>query len=107
MHTLTFAGKNVPAGTTCIVDKYDPARDYPYTVRVVDDSAQAKGVQLLRGRVLSEEISLCSGQQEQRHVAFLKPGDYFGEQSLLRGKPRKFKLKRLLETVTGAEGETT
>lgn len=77
---LTFAGKAVAAGALAKVDKYDPARDYPYTVRV-----QGTGQ---RGRVLPEEIELLSGNPADTVVAKLKPGDYFGEQSLLKGAPR-------------------
>jgi len=41
-----------------------------------------------RGRVLPEEIELASGNPEDKFVAKLKPGDYFGEQSLLKGQAR-------------------
>lgn len=77
---LTFAGNSVPAGTVAKIDKYDPSRDYPYTVRVRGTGQ--------RGRVLPEEIELLEGNPEDRHIAKLKPGDYFGEQSLLRNCPR-------------------
>lgn len=83
MADLTFAGKIVPKGTIARVDKYDPSRDYPYTVRVHDPKFGGQ-----RGRVLPEEIDLKDGKPEPQHVAKLKPGDYFGEQSLLKGKPR-------------------
>jgi len=83
MSDLTFAGKIVPKGTVARVDKYDPSRDYPYTVRVHDPKFGGQ-----RGRVLPEEIDLKDGKPEPQHVAKLKPGDYFGEQSLLKGKPR-------------------
>jgi hypothetical protein len=62
------------------VDKYDPSRDYPYTVRVRGTGQ--------RGRVLPEEIELTLGNPEDKFIAKLKPGDYFGEQSLLRNAPR-------------------
>jgi len=80
MSELTFAGKIVPPGTVCKVDKYDPSRDYPYTVKVHGTGQ--------RGRVLPTEIELVSGNPEDKKVATLKPGDYFGEQSLLKGAPR-------------------
>mmetsp|Transcript_19465 Transcript_19465/g.48766 ORF Transcript_19465/g.48766 Transcript_19465/m.48766 type:complete len:823 (-) Transcript_19465:925-3393(-) len=85
---LTFAGKIVPKGTTARVDKYDASRDYPYTVRVQDPKFGGQ-----RGRVLPDEIDLKEGKPEPIHVANLKPGDYFGEQSLLKGKPRNATIK--------------
>jgi len=88
MSDLTFAGKIVPKGTVARVDKYDASRDYPYTVRVHDPKFGGQ-----RGRVLPEEIDLKDGKPEPQHVAKLKPGDYFGEQSLLKGKPRNATIK--------------
>ena len=43
--------------------------------------------------MLPEEIDLKDNKPELQHVAKLKPGDYFGEQSLLRGKPRNATIK--------------
>ncbi|CAD7927308.1 unnamed protein product [Amoebophrya sp. A25] len=85
---LTFAGKIVPKSTCARVDKYDASRDYPYTVRVQDPKYGGQ-----RGRVLPDEIDLKEGKPELSHVANLKPGDYFGEQSLLKGKPRNATIK--------------
>ena len=49
--------------------RYDPSRDYPYTVRVHGTGQ--------RGRVLPEEIALISGNPEDRFVAKLKPGESY------------------------------
>lgn len=101
MSDLTFAGKIVPKGTIARVDKYDPSRDYPYTVRVHDPKFGGQ-----RGRVLPEEIDLKDGRPEPQHVAKLKPGDYFGEQSLLKGKPRNATIKAAEDLECGViDGE--
>ena len=77
---LTFNGKTVPYGTMAKVDRIDGNRDYPYTVRIHGTG--------LRGRVLPTEIEPRAGTPDDKVVAKLKPGDYFGEQSLLKGAPR-------------------
>jgi len=61
INELTFAGTAVPPGTLAKVDKYDPSRDYPYTVRVHGTGQ--------RGRVLPEEIEPISGMPEDKFVA--------------------------------------
>lgn len=77
---LTFNGKTVPFGTIAKVDRIDGSRDYPYTIRIHGTG--------LRGRVLPTEIEHRAGTSDDKLVAKLKPGDYFGEQSLLKGAPR-------------------
>ncbi|CAD7927310.1 unnamed protein product [Amoebophrya sp. A25] len=85
---LIFAGQSVPPGTIARVDKYDPSREYPYTIRLQGPKWDGQ-----RGRVMPDEIEPKEGQPEAAHVATLKVGDYFGEQSLLRGKPRNATIK--------------
>jgi len=80
MAGLHFGGKNIPHQTAAIVDKYDPSREYPYTIRLVETGQ--------RGRVLPEEVQLASGGPAEKVIAKLKPGDYFGEQSLLKSANR-------------------
>lgn len=80
MSGLHFGGKNIPVNTTAIVDKYDPSREYPYTIRIVETGQ--------RGRVLTEEVQLATGPASEKIIAKLKPGDYFGEQSLLKSANR-------------------
>ncbi|CAD7955388.1 unnamed protein product [Amoebophrya sp. A120] len=85
---LIFSGKTVPPGTVARVDKYDANRDYPYTIRLQGQKWDGQ-----RGRVMPDEIELHQGNPEPVHVATLKAGDYFGEQSLLKGKPRNATIK--------------
>jgi hypothetical protein len=40
---LIFGGKNVKKGTKAKVDKYDPTRDYPYTVHTKDGGEKRRG----------------------------------------------------------------
>lgn len=81
---LVWHGKKIPKGSVGRIDKYDPSRDYPYTVKLNSKI----GNQRLRGRADGEEIELCEGAPEDKCVAKLKAGDYFGEQSLLKGTSR-------------------
>lgn len=77
---LHFGGKNIPVNTAAVVDKYDPAREYPYTIRIIETGQ--------RGRVLQEEVQLSNAPEAEKVIATLKPGDYFGEQSLLKSANR-------------------
>ncbi len=99
---LIFNGKLVPRGALGRVDKYDASRDYPYTVRLLDPQYNGQ-----RGRCGAEEIELCTGKPTPQQVAKLKPGDYFGEQSLLKGKPRNATIKAAEQLECGViDGET-
>eukprot|EP00397_Hematodinium_sp_SG-2012_P002484 GEMP01002491.1.p1 GENE.GEMP01002491.1~~GEMP01002491.1.p1 ORF type:complete len:878 (+),score=255.93 GEMP01002491.1:437-3070(+) len=78
---LYFGGKRIPKGAQATVDKFDPSREYPYTIRVRDGGQ--------RGRILQEEVALLTGSPEEKTVATLRPGDYFGEQALLKSSNRQ------------------
>lgn len=77
---LHFGGKNIAVNTPAVVDKYDPSREYPYTIRIIETGQ--------RGRVLPEEVQLSNAPDAEKIIAKLKPGDYFGEQSLLKSANR-------------------
>jgi len=77
---LHFGGNSIAKGTKAIVDKFDPSREYPYTIRICETGQ--------RGRVLPEEVKSSAGEPQEKTIATLRAGDYFGEQSLLRGANR-------------------
>lgn len=74
--------KTYPAKTIGVIDKYDPKRNYPYTFRIEADGA--------RGRVSDGELLPLEGgsQPEEKTVAVLRPGDYCGEQAILKQQLR-------------------
>eukprot|EP00397_Hematodinium_sp_SG-2012_P002886 GEMP01002894.1.p1 GENE.GEMP01002894.1~~GEMP01002894.1.p1 ORF type:complete len:832 (-),score=167.20 GEMP01002894.1:1956-4451(-) len=88
---LHFGGKSIPRGTKAIVDKFDPSREYPYTIRICETGQ--------RGRVLPEEVQPSSGSQNERDIATLRAGDYFGEQSLLNGSNRAATIVAVTELI--------
>lgn len=88
---LHFGGKSIPKGTKAIVDKFDPSREYPYTIRICETGQ--------RGRVLPEEVQPNSGPINEREIATLRRGDYFGEQSLLKGSNRAATIEAKTELV--------
>jgi len=81
---VKIAGRVYPRGTDCCVDKYDANRGYPFTVRVI-----ATGD---RGRCVPEELENASGGAEEVKIASLKPGDYFGDQALIKNTYRNASL---------------
>lgn len=62
-----FSGVNVQKGSIAVVDKYDPAREYPYTIRICETGQ--------RGRVLPTEIEQAGRKNEERIICRLKEGD--------------------------------
>lgn len=89
---VKIAGRVYPRETECVVDKYDANRGYPFTVRVL-----ATGD---RGRVLPEEIELAAVHAQDVKIASLLPGDYFGDQALLKGSYRN-------ATIVAGQGLST
>ena len=60
-------------GTKGVVDKFDAGRKYPFTFRVLETGD--------RGRLLPEEVT-TGGLAEEKVIANLRAGDYFGEGAL-------------------------
>eukprot|EP00392_Amoebophrya_sp_AT5.2_P003679 g3684.t1 len=89
---LHFGGKKILKGSLATVDKYDASREFPYTIRVAETG--------YRGRVLPEEVEPLSGPPPEQVVATLRAGDYFGEQSLLRGAARAATISCKTELTT-------
>ncbi|CAD7949721.1 unnamed protein product [Amoebophrya sp. A120] len=77
---LHFGGRKINKGSLATVDKFDASREFPYTIRVAESG--------YRGRVLPEEVEPVAGPPPDKSVATLREGDYFGEQSLLKGAAR-------------------
>ena len=77
-----FGGTKVKAGSLGVIDKFDPGRDFPYTVRLLDDydfaHTEGRG---RRGRVLQSEIEVVDKKIPCFYVNSLGPGDYFGEEA--------------------------
>ncbi|CAD7940719.1 unnamed protein product [Amoebophrya sp. A25] len=89
---LHFGGKKILKGSLATVDKFDASREFPYTIRVAESG--------YRGRVLPEEVEPVSGPPQDQLVATLRAGDYFGEQSLLRGAARAATIVATAELTT-------
>ncbi len=96
---MKIAGRVYSKGTECVIDKYDASRGYPFTTRVV-----ATGD---RGRVLPEEIEHITGAENDKEIAVLKPGDYFGEQALIRGSYRNASIIARGPGAAGGNGGCT
>eukprot|EP00392_Amoebophrya_sp_AT5.2_P006729 g6741.t1 len=75
-----FGGQAIPIGTKGVIDKYDPAREYPYTIRLQQSQ--------VRGRILASEVWPLSGGPKWEYIASLRRGDYFGEVALIKGVHR-------------------
>ncbi|CAD7955374.1 unnamed protein product [Amoebophrya sp. A120] len=72
-----IAGQVYPKGTKGIVDKFDGKRGYPYTFRTFDN---------VRGRVAEHELVPIDNSEKhaEKCICLLRPGDYCGEQAILK-----------------------
>ncbi|CAD7927324.1 unnamed protein product [Amoebophrya sp. A25] len=81
-----IAGQVYPKGTKGVVDKYEGKRGYPYTFRTQDN---------MRGRVAEHELGPIDGAppHAEKFIALLRPGDYVGEQAILKSAYRNATVK--------------
>ncbi|CAD7949817.1 unnamed protein product [Amoebophrya sp. A120] len=80
-----FGGRRIPVGSNAMVDKFDPQREYPYTIRIVGTGQ--------RGRILACEVEAIDGPPREDFIASLRASDYFGEQAVLKNCARSATVK--------------
>ncbi|CAD7933761.1 unnamed protein product [Amoebophrya sp. A120] len=102
-----FSGKRFLPGTLARIDKYDGAREFPFTITVLEDQDLTGKVEVMhdsqnttqdsssqqpprkqRGRVWGNEIEPAHDPVVERYITTLVPGDYFGEQQMFGTKER-------------------